>query len=60
MYRFFPVITTLLWLWLILLTSFLYSCPFIGALVGKGRDEVCENQVVTDNYLFYMEKCKEA
>ena len=36
MYRFFPVITTLLWLWLILLTSFLYSCPFIGALVGKG------------------------
>ena len=52
MYRCFPVINTLLWLWLILLTSCLYSCPFIGALVGKGRDEVCENQVVAGNYLF--------
>lgn len=51
MYMCFPVINTLLWLWLILLTSCLYSCLFIGALVGKGR--------VTDNYLF-LEKCKEA
>ena len=59
MYRCFPVINTLLWLWLTLLTSFLYPCTFIGALVGKGRDEVRKNQVVTDNYLF-MEKCKEA
>ena len=31
----------------------------MGALVGKGRDEVFKNQVVADNYLF-MEKCKEA
>lgn len=38
MYRCFPVINTLLWLWLILLTSFLYSCPSIGALVRKGRE----------------------
>ena len=38
MYRCFPVINTLLRLWLILLTSFLYPCPFIGALVGKGRE----------------------
>ena len=52
MYRCFPVINTLLWLWLILLTSFLYPCPFIGALVGKGR--------VTDNNYLFLEKCKEA
>ena len=35
MYRCFPVINTLLWLWLILLTSFLYLCPSKGFLVGR-------------------------
>ena len=53
MYMCFPVINTLLWLWLILLTSCLYSCPFIGALVGKGRDEVCKNQVVAGNFCLW-------
>lgn len=35
MYRCFPVIDTLLWLWLILLTSILYLCPFIHRCPGE-------------------------